>query len=251
MQKNHPARIIRHAFTLVELLVVISIVALLIAILLPALQKARTVTHMSVSLSNVRQITLAILNYANDNKSDLILEQWISPDSTTSRLRWCSVLVRDGYLTSRAVLWSPAKPTGDLVLDKENWSNFNPWRTPGYGINNWISKEEGDTIIPYNFSKQSKIVQSKAIILTESFRNGGSYYSSGYMILNGSNGSMSTNDPRVFTYAGNAVRSYLDGHAEANQSQNIHWQATSPTDGYWTLTTLSSVRVAPWYRDWR
>lgn len=57
-----------HAFTLVELLVVIGIIALLIAILMPALQKARDQANRTACMSNIRQLTLGWLQYATEHK---------------------------------------------------------------------------------------------------------------------------------------------------------------------------------------
>jgi prepilin-type N-terminal cleavage/methylation domain-containing protein len=55
------------AFTLVELLVVIAIIAVLIALLMPALSQARQNANRSVCLSNIRQLAIAFIMYANDN----------------------------------------------------------------------------------------------------------------------------------------------------------------------------------------
>lgn len=64
-RRRHPNS---RGFTLVELLVVIGIIALLIAILMPALSKARKQGQWAVCLSNMRQIGQGLLMYANENR---------------------------------------------------------------------------------------------------------------------------------------------------------------------------------------
>ncbi len=55
-----------HGFTLIELLVVIAIIAILASILFPVFARAREQARKSACNSNVRQITLALLSYAQD-----------------------------------------------------------------------------------------------------------------------------------------------------------------------------------------
>ena len=72
MKQPSRKKYFHQAFTLIELLVVIAIIAILAALLLPALSRAKLKATQAVCLSNQKQLALAWTMYAGDNNDYVV-----------------------------------------------------------------------------------------------------------------------------------------------------------------------------------
>ena len=128
-------------FTLIELLVVIAIIAILAAILLPALQQARARGTATSCLNNMKQISTGNHAYMDDHAGFLPTNRWQVDGRTWVKCLYSYITGKSNHFIANAdtkvldgVIWCPVQASNTV-----NQTSFNS-NNVSYGLNHWLSQ---------------------------------------------------------------------------------------------------------------
>lgn len=256
----------QRALSLIELLVVISLVALLLAILLPALENARVAGRKTKALANGRSIVQGLHLYAADHRESLpwCRQAWWGHP-------WTAVLYHRNYVSSVDLFWSPARQPQLQVHRTGMMSSVNHhyWFYTGYAANRMgvmshevttgsppMTPPSGEVFPPRHVdgsgvttgSLAPTVAQpSRLLLLTEATRNDFvvPQYDGHYTVGPWTTAFADPQD-RLFTYSDRALANYLDGSGKILPSTELGWNATSAYTGTWRYTGSVLFADYPW-----
>ena len=153
----------KNGFTLIELLVVIAIIAILAAMLLPALARAKTSAQRVSCLNKQRQWGLAMLMYTQDNDENIPRESETTDGSTL--LNWAQVVAPDG-----GSVWYNALPrsiklkgAADYLADKPAfYSQDSLFHCPTAPFTQTIAL---DSFVYFSLAMNSKLISGSAVTI--------------------------------------------------------------------------------------
>ena len=142
MERSMNMGLRKNGFTLIELLVVIAIIALLLAIMMPALEKAKAIARDVICRTNIKSMTLATILYTQDTDGKMMehdwpgaVQLWIRQISgyleNVDEARYCpNTKLRNGNgVGSATTTWGWNIETSPGVWEVEHCS---------YGMNGWF-----------------------------------------------------------------------------------------------------------------
>ncbi len=213
-----------------EMFVVIAIIAILAAMLLPALNKARASAKFSSCTSNMKQIVTASLMYAGDYKDYLPggstwgKHTWYM--SRTSSVEGMGYLPKCGYLTSAKVFLCPGSEVGE---DAQNVLNAWPeWENNNF---NAAAHAFGSSYMYRHCGDGAWLTIQTMLKTHQSFLNGVGYYSCALNANGGAEKFLPHNGKKF-----NIGR--IDGAVKAfdnptNRICNLGWDEVDGGDRFW------------------
>ena len=143
----------KSAFTLIELLVVIAIIAILAAMLLPALASAKVRAQVTQSLSNVKQVQMGWIMYAGDNNDYMVPNAPLS--ATVANNTWCGTAA-EGW-TAMPANTNPATYISS-IMGPFMGNQIGVYRCPGDNI----PSDNGQRIRTYSMNGQMGMLDKTA-----------------------------------------------------------------------------------------
>lgn len=194
------------AFTLIELLIGISIVAILAALLMAGAGRAIDSAESAKCLSNLRQIGSALASYAGENNGT-ILPRYANDVPAGEPRGWPARLLKMGYITQADVFLCPSFFPR---TSREATKAVNSDASQAYGMRNW-SKPGVDWGDDTALHKPLAVVEEPGdfFIVADSVWLSPGWYSQGYGITPGSAGQFVH-----LRHAKMANALFLDGHVE-------------------------------------